>query len=420
MEERNYGINWIGLFIKVIVFVIVALFAIWLITKVVSKNKGLSFDENNKLFTDATVEYFKDNLPKEDSSKVTLKELIEKDYLKKLINDKGKACDINKSVSEITLLEDYYSIKSTLICGNESKTTYTKLGNETCDDCDIKVEGLEIKQKEEKDENSTSENVETKPQTNTNTNVNNEKPAQTILYEYVKENIEYSDWYVGKATGANIENSTKDVSYSKYCKMETHTYRTVSYSYVKEPTTYTYKLELKNLNNAGSVSITDHGYFDTYNDHSSYLNSRNQDLQISGGNPNAIAYPSLNELINSDLDRKNFNYEISKVYEQNGKYYVDITVEVKNVNGVTPYYNYSIKRNVYFVPIKFSIMYYDANNCETDKSDNWFNYSGYMIPETWSEKLDVYRYKNKILEYTYSSESYLEGYTKTGNTKLAS
>jgi len=202
--------------------------------------------------------------------------------------------------------------------------------------------------------------------------------------------------------------------------METHTYRTVSYSYVKEPTTYTYKLELKNLNNAGAISVTDHGYFDTYNDHSLYLNSRNQDLQMNGGNPNAIAYPSLNELMNSDLDRNNFNYKISKAYEQDGKYYIDITVDVKNVNGVTPYYNYSIKRNVYFVPIKFSIMYYDANNCEIDKSDNWFNYSGYMIPETWYEKLDVYRYKNIIPEYTYSSETYLEGYKKTGNTKLAS
>jgi len=230
MEEKNYGINWMGLFIKVTVFVIVVLLAIWLISKITLKNKGISFDENNKLFTDATVEYFKDNLPKKDSSDVTLKKLIEKDYLKKLINDNGKTCDINKSISEITLMEDYYSIKSTLICGNKSKTTYIKLGNETCEDCDIKIEGLEIKQKEE---DNNSEKVENKPQTNNNTNINN-KPTQTILYEYVKEKVEYSDWYVGNVTGANIENSTKDVSYSKYCKMETHTYRTVSYSYVKE------------------------------------------------------------------------------------------------------------------------------------------------------------------------------------------
>ena len=43
MEERNYGINWLGLFIKVIVFVVVVLLAIWLISKVVSRNKGLTF-----------------------------------------------------------------------------------------------------------------------------------------------------------------------------------------------------------------------------------------------------------------------------------------------------------------------------------------------------------------------------------------
>ena len=59
MEEKNYSINWIGLFIKVIIFVVVVLFAIWLITKIIDKNKGLTFEENNKIFKEASIEYFK-------------------------------------------------------------------------------------------------------------------------------------------------------------------------------------------------------------------------------------------------------------------------------------------------------------------------------------------------------------------------
>ena len=38
MEEKNYGINWLGLFIKVIVFVVVVLLAIWLISMITLRN----------------------------------------------------------------------------------------------------------------------------------------------------------------------------------------------------------------------------------------------------------------------------------------------------------------------------------------------------------------------------------------------
>ena len=37
MEEREYGINWLGLFIKVIIFVVVVLLAIWLLSKLFRK-----------------------------------------------------------------------------------------------------------------------------------------------------------------------------------------------------------------------------------------------------------------------------------------------------------------------------------------------------------------------------------------------
>lgn len=287
MEERNYRINWLGLFIKVIVFVVVVLLAIWLVSKIIRRDKGLSFEENNKLFQEASVEYFKKNLPEEGKIEtVTLKQLINWDYIKQLKTNK-KACDSKKSNSKIELIDNYYSIKTELICGNESETTYIKLGNEECTNCDVKVEGLEINKKEEtKQETPIQEPTSnSKGEISTNTNVNNNiepsEPAQIILYEYVKEVDEYSDWYEGKVTGKNIENSTKEESYSKFCK------RT------------------------------------------------------------------------------------------------------------------------------------NMKKCITDKTENASNYTGYKKVSTWKETIDIYRYKITIVEYKYTNLDYLEGYTKTGKTKIA-
>lgn len=293
MEEREYGINWLGLFIKVIIFVVVVLLAIWLLSKLFRKEKGLSFEENNNLFKDATIEYFKENLPEQrKKNKVTLKQLISWDYLDELKNEKGKKCNKTDSLSTIEIEDDYYLVKSTLICGKEKETSYIKLGNENCKDCNIKIDGLKEIEKEkpkEEQENNNEEvqsgnskgpsvNNQVSQENNTQNNEETTEPQPIILYEYVKETDEYSDWYNGKVTGTNIENSTKKVSYSKYCK---------------------------------------------------------------------------------------------------------------------------------------------DNTCLTDTTDSKDNYPGYKIKDTWTENIDIYRYKITIKEYKYTNAEYLEGYTKTGKTKVA-
>ena len=53
MEDKKYEINWLGLFIKVIVYVVAVLLIIWLISKL-TLNKGLSIEENLKLFSDSS------------------------------------------------------------------------------------------------------------------------------------------------------------------------------------------------------------------------------------------------------------------------------------------------------------------------------------------------------------------------------
>ena len=112
MEDKKYEINWLGLFIKVIVFVVAVLLIIWLISKL-TLNKGLSIEENLKLFSDSSVEYFKKNLPEEgETSQVTLNQLIKWDYLKELKDKKGKTCDKENSKSTIVLEDNYYNIKT--------------------------------------------------------------------------------------------------------------------------------------------------------------------------------------------------------------------------------------------------------------------------------------------------------------------
>jgi len=291
MEEKNYSINWLGLFIKVTVFVVVALLAIWLVSKIIRKEKGLSFEENNKLFKEATVEYFSKNLPNQGkTATVTLKQLITWNYIDKLKTNDGKKCDIKNSKSKLEQIDNYYSIKTDLICGNQSETGYIKLGNENCESCDIIIEGLRVYREQKEDE---QENVIVEQETNdsskgnvptTGANDNNEieNNNQYILYEYVKETNKYSNWYTGKVVGDNIENSTKDISYSKFCRKD------------------------------------------------------------------------------------------------------------------------------------------KLNDCMIDKTENYNKNSKYKIVDTWIEKIDIYRYKITISEYKYSNLPSLEGYKKTGNTKIAS
>jgi len=437
MEENRYGINWLGLFIKVIVFVVVVLLAIWLISKLTLKDKGLSFEENNKLFQDATVEYFKKNLPEEGKSlTITLNQLITWDYLEELKNEKGKTCDVKNSKSKIEIVDDYYSIKTTLVCDKKSETSYIKLGNEECTKCDVKVDGLKTVKKEEtenkeetkKEETSTQtsskENTTTNNKTNqstNNTNKNNTttKPTQTILYEYVKETIEYSDWYNGNVKGTNIENSTKKVPYGKYCKIEQQTYHTINYVTTKKDFSYT--LELIDLGkDVSSVKRESHSYFTGYSDYKTYLSNKGKTLEMVGASKNSSSsIPSARTLQNASLTSDNFTYTLSKVYEENGRYYIDVNVSVKNLNDVTPYYLSTIKKNVYYVPIKFEVSYVDENNCIEDETANKDKYEDYKLVDKWKEEIDIYRYKIVNKEYVYSATP-LEGYTKTGKTKKVS
>ncbi len=422
MEDKKYEINWLGLFIKVIIFVVAVLLIIWLISKL-TLNKGLSIEENLKLFSDSSVEYFKKNLPEEgETSQVTLNQLIKWDYLKELKDKKGKTCDKENSKSTIVLEDNYYNIKTELKCNKETKTSEIKLGNNECEVCDIKIEDLPINKKEDKphEEEKPISNETSKgtiaPSSNNTTNNTPSTPTTTILYEYVKNVDRYSDWYNGKVTGKNIENSTKVVSYSKYCQNEELTYYTISYT--SNTKRYSYTLELIDLNTTSNIKLLSSSYFTSIEDYTNYIQKRNNTVSIVDKENNRLTgNESPYDYKNHALTSSNFTFNTSNIYKQNGKYYIDITINVKNFNGVTPYYLNKINSNIYYVPIKFTLTN-NKSNCVIDKTENSSKYTNYTVVDTWNEYTDIYRYKITTIEYKYSNQESLEGYTKTGKTKV--
>lgn len=409
MEEKKYEINWLGLFIKVIIFVVVILLIIWLISKLTLKNKGLSIEENLDIFTNSSVEYFKKNLPEEGTkNKVTLNQLIKWDYLKELKDEKGKLCD-KESTSEIELKDDYYEINTKLTCNKKEKTSSIKLGNNTCKNCDVKVEGLEIKKKEEKPK---EEEIITNTSSKGPTLSEEQTQAKIVLYEFAKNINRYSSWYQGKVTGNNIENSTKKVSYSKFCQKEELNYYTISY--VSTLGRHNYTLELINLSDE-EISLLSSTYFKDINDYISYLENRNSTLYYVNGTNNKVNKDDDPYIYkNHALTSNNFTFNVSNVYKKNNKYYIDITTNINNFNNITPYYINNKK--VYYVPIKFTLNS-NSTKCIVDKTENKENYQNYIITETWNKTIDIYRYKINVVEYKYSNQDYIEGYTKTGNTK---
>ena len=81
MEDEKQ-INWLGLFIKILIVFVFIIIVIWLVSKIVNNNKlSDTFKDNINNMEDVAISYFKEiELPQEKgkSIKVTLEELIEK------------------------------------------------------------------------------------------------------------------------------------------------------------------------------------------------------------------------------------------------------------------------------------------------------------------------------------------------------
>ena len=175
--------------LKFIIIVIFALFLIWLIpkftspkTKTTETTSSKVFQKNLATMKQASIDYYskKANLPVDGNKEViTLRQMISKKMLSAFTDNKGKACNVDKSYSEIYSENGEYVLKVKLKCSDEEDYVLTKVGSYSY--CSTEVC--------EKDLNKTDENAKEEAAYNSKENlvlfldykVNNQKQEDVTI-----------------------------------------------------------------------------------------------------------------------------------------------------------------------------------------------------------------------------------------------
>ncbi len=397
--ENERRINWFSLFIKIIIVFVFLLILIWLFSKIINRNRmSKEFINNINSMEKASTEYFKEvDLPlnKGDSLKISLGDLIDKKLISPVKDKNGKECDSKKSYSKITRKVRYYTLDTTLKCGKEEKTISKKFSLKNCKNCNASKKSSDNKKnkdKKKKDENSSANNNSSNSNTdNKNSNNNN---TGTIYYEYVKETTSYTKWGRGNKSGDNIENRYE------YYGIANQVYYTLGYipeSEIGSEYEYTIKLDKVPKKDYYFSTIEETNYYNT-SDESKYVNNNSCSLYEAGNNK------KLGSITKYALNENNFTYKLFPYYRK-GSYYIDIRVNVNNVDGVVAYNDSNLKAKIYYIPIKINAKFASNVISETKPSGEY-------------DTITYYRYVTVDREIIWSSDSYKEGYVKTGKTKV--
>lgn len=137
-EENNSNFAFKDLIIKILFLVIVIFLIIWLfptkgyINKQIDKKIGVSenqiFTNNINTMKDAALGYYiGKNLP-EQSSKMTLEEMLNKNLLTNIYDNNGKTCDTKKSYVEVIKNKEEYKLKVNLACKNKEEYVISYFG----------------------------------------------------------------------------------------------------------------------------------------------------------------------------------------------------------------------------------------------------------------------------------------------------
>lgn len=182
--------------LKFIIIVIFALLLVWLIPKFISpKTSGNEvtsskvFEKNLTTMKKASVNYYskKENLPTDNSKEViTLRQMISKNMLRAFTDKNGKACNVDKSYSEITSDNGEYVLKVKLKCSDEEDYVLTKLGSYsycTSEICEKDLSKTDTKS----EESSTTTNNKTNNETNNETKMDEIETPDTSDSESEKD-----------------------------------------------------------------------------------------------------------------------------------------------------------------------------------------------------------------------------------------
>ena len=377
--ENEKRINWLGLFIKIIIVFIFALIIIWLVSKIINNNKLSEKIKNNiDNMEKVSIDYFKTiDLPLEkgESIKITLEELIEKELIISENSESKIICDTKESYSKITRAENKYVVTTTLKCGKAKETIKKDFPLKDCKNC-----------------NQASFDKNNSEESNVNNNTNNNSSSKLTYYEYIKETPSYTKWMRGSLTGNNIENKYE------YYGIDNQTYYTLGVIPTNKKT-ITYTMKLDSVPNEKYYFTTVDNVDDFNKDEeSNYLNEKN--VSIYKGNK-----PNISKNISDySLNESNLSYELSPYYND-GSFFIRITTNITNTDGIKSYYDSKLKDNVYLIPLKINIKFTSDYISETKPEGNY-------------ETISYYRYVTSSKDIKWSTETSLEGYTKTGNTKV--
>lgn len=377
-DERR--INWLSLFIKIVIAFAFILILVWLVSKLINKNKlSDTFKNNINNMETVAIKYFKDiDLPTEKgkSIKITLEEMIEKELIISVSNKDGEKCNTKNSYSKITRNKDNYEVETTLECGKEKNTITRKFDLKDCRNCNS--------------ENNTNNSQNSDNNINNNTQNNNSGSDNSSIgvtyYEYVKETTTYTKWMKGNKTGENIENKYE---YYSTDEMTYYSLGTINKKDIKNDTIeYTLKLTKVPNSNYRFTTIKDSAY---YNGEKEFINDKN----ISMNKGNNIDIEDISEY---SLTENNFTYKLSPYYYK-GNFYINVKLNIKSLDNVKS------NKDTYLVPIKITIKF-DSGKILTTK------------PEGNYETITYYRYIQKNRDIIWSTETSVDGYTRTGNTKV--
>lgn len=379
MEDEK-KINWLSLFIKIVIAFAFILIIVWLVSKLINRNKlSDTFKNNINNMETVAVKYFKDiDLPTKqgESIKVTLGEMIEKELIVSVKTSEGGKCDTKDSYSKITRKKDNYEVETRLECGKEENTITRKFSFNDCKNCTTDTKNNNTKNNDTKNNNTDGNN---------STN-NSNKSTGVTYYEYVKEWTTYTKWMKGNKTGDNIENK-----YEYYGTAE-KTYYSLGIINKKDikDNTIEYRLKLNDVPNSKY-------YFTTIKE-SSYYNDEKEfasDKSISVVKDSSLTIDNIEEY---SLKENNFTYKLTPYYYK-GTFYINVKVNIKSLEGIK-----NIK-DKYLVPIKITIKF-NSGDIVTTKSEGSY------------DTITYYRYIQKNRDVIWSADNYVEGYTKTGNTKV--
>ena len=121
------------------------------------------------------------------------------------------------------------------------------------------------------------------------------------------------------------------------------------------------------------VEVLDAGYISTDTFYkNAWLYYQNKQISMVGSTSNGMAIPSWKTLRDHSLQfSQEFNFSLSSAYSNGDNWYMDASVNVNNLNNVTPY------NNIYFTPFYFVITYLDLDDYVVIKDSEAREYEGY-------------------------------------------